>query len=94
MSTSVAHPALERLSRPEIEALQLRRLKRQLERLQATNRFFADRWRQARVDPPRYARLDDLRRLPVVTKEEVLADQVAVPPYGDRLGVDPGMCSS
>ena len=32
--------------------------------------------------------LDDLRRLPVITKEEVLADQIAQPPYGDRLGVD------
>jgi len=88
VTASVAHPALERLSRPEIEALQLRRLQRQLERLQATNRFFADRWRAAGVDPAAVRTLDDLRRLPVVTKEDVLADQVAVPPYGLRLGVN------
>jgi phenylacetate-CoA ligase len=87
-TASAAHPALERLSRAEIETLQLRRLQRQLERLQATNRFFADRWRAAGVDAAAVRTLDDLRRLPVVTKEDVLADQVTVPPYGDRLGVD------
>jgi phenylacetate-CoA ligase len=84
-----AHPALERLTRSELDALQLERLKRQLERLQAGNRFFAERWRAAGVDVSEVQSLDDLRRLPVITKEDVLADQVAVPPYGDRLGVDP-----
>ncbi len=84
-----AHPALERMERPEIEALQLRRLRRQVERLAATNPFFASRWRAAGVDVEAGIRsLDDLRRFPVVTKEDVLADQVAAPPYGTRLGVD------
>jgi phenylacetate-CoA ligase len=84
-----AHPALECLDRSEVQALQLERLQRQLIRLQATNRFFADRWRAAGVDAGDVRSLDDLRRLPVITKADVLADQIAVPPYGDRLGVDP-----
>jgi len=84
-----AHPALERMTRQEIQALQLERLQRQLSRLATTNPFFASRWRQAGVDVSEIRSLDDIRRLPVVTKEEVLADQVAAPPYGTRLGVDP-----
>lgn len=84
-----AHPPLERLDRPALQALQLERLQRQLARLQATNRFFAQRWRAAGVDAGAIRSLDDLRRLPVITKEDVLADQVAAPPYGERLGVDP-----
>jgi len=88
-TASPAHPALERLTRAQIEALQLQRLKRQLSRLAVTNPFFAARWRAAGVDVADVRRLDDIRRLPVVAKEDVLADQIAAPPYGMRLGVDP-----
>lgn len=84
-----AHAALERMTREQIEALQLERLQRQLHRLASTNPFFAARWRAAGVDVADLRTLDDIRRLPVITKEEVLADQVAHPPYGERLGVDP-----
>ncbi len=92
MSTAaptMAHPALERMTREEIRALQLERLQRQLARLAYTNPFFAARWRDAGVDISDVRSLEDIRRLPVITKEEVLADQVAAPPYGTRLGVDP-----
>jgi phenylacetate-CoA ligase len=82
------HPALERMTRDEVQALQLERLRRQLARLAATNEFFASRWREAGISVDDIDSLDDIRRLPVTTKEEVLADQVAVPPYGTRLGVD------
>src|SRR4051812_14611786 len=83
-----AYPVLERLSRDELQALQLRRLNRQLERLWQ-NGFYADSWTAAGVAPGTLAgSLDDLRRFPVVTKEDVLSDQEAHPPYGHRLAVD------
>jgi phenylacetate-CoA ligase len=82
------YPALERLDRAELQALQLRRLNRQVERLWATNRFYQRLWRDAGLEPGGLRSLDDLRRFPVTTKEDVLDDQAANPPYGDRLGVD------
>ena len=42
------HPALERMTRDEVQALQLERLRRQLTRLGATNQFFASRWARGR----------------------------------------------
>jgi phenylacetate-CoA ligase len=88
-ATRLAHPALERMTRAEIRTLQLERLQRQLARLARTNPFFATRWREEGVDVSEVRSLEDIRRLPVITKEDVLADQVAAPPYGTRLGVDP-----
>lgn len=85
----LVHPSLELMTRAEIQALQLDRLRRQLERLASTNPFFAARWREAGVDIADIRSLEDIRRLPLITKEDVLADQVAAPPYGARLGVDP-----
>jgi phenylacetate-CoA ligase len=89
LTSTPAHPALERMTREEIQALQLDRLRRQLARLEATNPFFASRWRNAGVDISSFRSLDDIRRFPVVAKEDVLADQLAAPPYGTRLGIDP-----
>jgi phenylacetate-CoA ligase len=78
---------VEELDRERLEALQSRKLAAQVERLHATNRFYANRWREAGVDPASVRSRDDLQRLPFTTKEDVLADQERVPPYGDRLGV-------
>jgi phenylacetate-CoA ligase len=84
-----AYPVLERLSSDELQALQLRRLNRQLERLWQ-NTFYADAWAAAGLARGTLARsLDDLRRFPLVTKEDLLSDQEAHPPYGRRLAVDP-----
>ena len=84
-----AYPVLERLSRDELRALQLRRLNRQLERLWG-NGFYADRWAAAGLAPGTLAgSLDDLRRFPLIAKEDVLSDQEEHPPYGRRLAVDP-----
>ena len=72
-----AYPVLERLSRDELQALQLRRLNRQLERLWQ-NDFYAEGWTAAGLAPGTLAgSLDDLRRFPVITKEDVLSDQEA-----------------
>jgi phenylacetate-CoA ligase len=82
------YPVLERLTREELKALQLRRLNRQLERLWSTNRFYQRIWREAGLEPGPLKSLEDFRRYPVIAKEDVLADQLEHPPYGERLGVD------
>jgi phenylacetate-CoA ligase len=80
------NPALEGLDRAALEALQLRKLNRLIERLRAANPFYQDLWRGQAPDGP-LASLDDIRHFPVIAKEDLLADQEAQPPYGRRLGV-------
>ena len=80
------NPALEGLDRAALEGLQLRRLNRLIERLRATNPFYRKAWHGQVPDAPLRS-LADVRRFPVLTKEELLADQEAHPPYGRRLGV-------
>jgi phenylacetate-CoA ligase len=85
--TATVYPALERLDRAELQALQLRRLNRQIDRLRATNPFYRDLWDRAGLAAEPLRSVDDLRRLPVIDKQDVLDDQAAHPPYGLRLGV-------
>jgi phenylacetate-CoA ligase len=81
------YPALEKLERSELRALQLRRLNRLLERLWASNPFYQRLWREAGLSPGELGSLDAIRNLPVISKQDLLADQAARPPYGTRLGV-------
>ncbi|MBM3519000.1 MAG: phenylacetate--CoA ligase, partial [Alphaproteobacteria bacterium] len=81
--------AAERLSRSELEALQLQRLREQVRRLMAANPFHRERFAAAGVGADDLRSLDDLRRFPLMTKQDVLADTAAAPPYGRRLGVHP-----
>lgn len=78
--------SLDRLDRAQITALQLAGLQRQLRRL-AANPWFAPRLKAAGVDAERIRSLDDVRRLPTMSKADVLADSEAAPPFGTRLGV-------
>jgi phenylacetate-CoA ligase len=75
------------LSRAEMRALQLKKLRRQVARLYAGNAFYRARWQAAGAGPEDIRSLDDLRRLPMVTKADYLADQNDHPPFGQRLGI-------
>ena len=64
----MVQPQLETLPRAELEALQLERLRATLRRIQAHNPNYA---RQLNgVGPDDLRSLDDLRRLPFLTKED------------------------
>jgi len=78
------------LGRDEMQALQLAKLRRQMQRLQTTSGFYRDRWRQAGVGPESIRTVADLRRLPTITKADCLADQNEHPPFGRRLGIARG----
>lgn len=77
-------PAVDRLDRPDLLAVQDAKLGRLGDRL-LDNPFFADRVKAVggRLDRRR------LRDVPPVEKADLLDDQQAAPPYGRRLGVDP-----
>ena len=79
---------IERLGRAELEALQLRKLRRQVGRLWHTNPFYRARLEAAKVAPDDIRSLADFSaRVPLSTKADFLADQKEHPPFGRRLGV-------
>ncbi|MGH7363871.1 MAG: phenylacetate--CoA ligase family protein, partial [Candidatus Methylomirabilales bacterium] len=49
--------------------------------------FYRLKWRAAGLEPGDVKTLEDFRRIPVVTKEEIRADQEAHPPFGSYLCV-------
>lgn len=79
--------ALESATRGEIQQIKLRKAQRQVERLYALNEFYRRRLQNAGVEPDNIRTLDDLRRIPVVTKADFIEDQESHPPFGTRLGV-------
>lgn len=70
--------------RGAIEALQLERLRRLLPHVEATSGFYRSRFRAAGVDAGKVTSLDGIRLLPVVGKDDFIADQLSEPPYGSR----------
>jgi phenylacetate-CoA ligase len=74
---------LETLSRKELEVLQGRRLRKLLEEVLRTNRFWQRKLRAAGIcKPVPFSRLSDL---PFTSKAEIVADQAAHPPFGTNL---------
>jgi len=65
------HPAAETLPRPELATLQLQRLRTVVERVAATVPFYRDSFAKAGIDPQKIKTLDDLRRLPFTTKQDM-----------------------
>jgi len=70
------------MDRPTLQALQLQRLQAQVRRLHAVSPFYRERLDAAGVNPDQIRTLDDLRRIPVVTKQELRDEQALHPPYG------------
>jgi phenylacetate-CoA ligase len=87
MASRYLEPRLERASRAEMTRLQLRRLREQVAHAARHSPFYRRKLRGARVDPSKIRTLDDLRRLPFTTKDELKDNQAAHPPWGDVLAV-------
>jgi phenylacetate-CoA ligase len=83
--TAYLEPEYERLSREEIDALQLRLFRRDVERVWAGNPFYRERYEAAGITPDQIKTRDDFRRVPIVRKKDILEDQKVRPPYGRRL---------
>ncbi|MEQ9407075.1 MAG: AMP-binding protein [Fuerstiella sp.] len=72
-------------SRDLIEQTQARRLTEMLEAIIPRNRFYATKFAAADIDVSEIRSLDDLQRLPVTTKQELVDSQAQQPPYGANL---------
>ncbi len=69
-------------SRAAIEAQQVARLAPLVAEMRARNRFWQAKWAGLDVE---IRSLADLQRLPLTTKDELIADQDREPPYGTNL---------
>ena len=80
-------PRIEGLSRQALLAMQWTRLQSHLERVYRRNRFYRRVFDTAGLTPTQIHDSGDYRRVPLTTKQDVLADIAAHPPYGNRLQV-------
>jgi phenylacetate-CoA ligase len=101
MEYRFAQPDLERASPETIRGLQINRIQSLLAKTWATNPFFRDHWRGAKLDIDRIDSLESFGALvPPVTKQDLVRDQNDEPPFGRRhrhvlsLGVPIIACTS
>src|SRR5438105_11690020 len=87
MAARCLEPRLERAPRADMARLQTRRLREQVTHAGRRSPFYRRKLRAARIDPAKIRSLDDLRRLPFTTKDELKDNQAAHPPWGDVLAV-------
>ncbi|MYA97911.1 MAG: phenylacetate--CoA ligase [Nitrospinae bacterium] len=73
---------IERMARDELASLQLERLKWQVRRCYRDSEFYRERLDAAGVGPDSIRALDDLQKIPFVTKQELRNEQQAHPPFG------------
>ena len=82
------NPKTETLSRPELESLQLAKLRVQAAWAAARSPWYRERFRAVGFDVASLRSLDDMRRMPLLTRDEWMASQAASPPYGLLPAVD------
>ncbi len=82
------NPKNETLPREDIQALQLFKLRRFCEWAYANSPFHTRRWKEAGFHPEQLKTLDDLRRIPFMTREEWMESQLEHPIYGDLLATE------
>ena len=73
---------IETLSREALGQLQLGRLQWQVRRCWEGSEFYRERLRGAGIEPGDIQTVDDQRRIPCVTKQELRDEQLAYPPFG------------
>lgn len=71
--------------RAQIQDIQSRRLRELLEAIVPRNRFYTEKFAGAEIDVSSIQTLEDLRQLPVTTKQELNDSQIQQPPYGANL---------
>jgi phenylacetate-CoA ligase len=81
--------AIETVSRDELRALQEERLRRQVDRLHRESPFYRARLEASGAEPGDVRTLEDVARLPIVTKEELRDEQAEHPPFGAFVAAPP-----
>lgn len=76
------HPDIETMSRSELEKLQSERLKWQVTRCYENSEFYREKFDQASLRPSDIKSLQDIVKVPFVTKEDLRDEQKNHPPFG------------
>ncbi len=76
------NPKTETLPREALQALQLAKLRRLAQWAAARSPFYRRSFEQAHFSPEQLRSLDDLRRLPFLTRQQWMASQAELPPFG------------
>ncbi len=85
-------PDIETASRATLRALQEERVRAQVAHAYAASPFYRNKLEAAGVRPEQVRTLDDLRRLPFTTKDELKQDQADHPLWGTLLAVPFEQC--
>ena len=88
MNHTYWNPGNETLSRDELRALQHLKLKRLCEWAREKSVFHRRRWEAAGFHPDQLKSVDDIRRIPFMTREEWMEAQLEAPPFGTLTTVD------
>lgn len=81
-------PQIEAMPREKLEKLQLERLKWQVQRCYEGSEFYRERFDRIGLSPDDIKSLDDIVKIPPVTKEQLREEQLSHPPFG-RYAVAP-----
>lgn len=82
------NPKNETLPREQLQALQLLKLKRIVEWAYESTPFHRRRYDEAGFHPEQIKTLDDIRRIPFMTREDWMDSQMQRPMFGDMLATD------
>ena len=85
------NPKNETLPRAELHALQFLKLRRTCEWAWARSGFHRRLWEKGGFHPDQLKSLDDLRRIPFMTREDWMDAQAERPAFGDLTTVDPDL---
>ena len=77
------NPKTETLPREQLASLQLAKLRVQCEWAAARSAWYRRRFADEGFEPAQLRSLEDLRRLPFLTRDEWMASQASAPPYGE-----------
>jgi phenylacetate-CoA ligase len=78
-------PEIETIDREKLEALQLDRLKSQVNRCYESSTCYRQRFDKTGIVPDDIQSLNDIRKIPPVTKNELREEQLNHPPFGRYL---------
>lgn len=82
---------IERASRNELDKIQRDRLKALVQRTWERVPFYRRRWEEAGLKPTDISSVDDLQKLPVISKKDLEEDLIANPPFGSYQGNFPAV---
>ena len=82
------NPKNETMPREDLERLQLHKLQQLCQWAYNTTPFHRRHFEEAGVKPEDIKTLDDIRRLPFMTREAWMDSQVETPMFGDLLSTD------